>query len=504
MEVTVRKQNIKGFLWSFIDSMAGEGIQFVIGIILARLLMPREFGLIGMIYVFIAVSESFINSGFSSALIRKKDCTQKDYSTVFFFNLFAGIVFFAGLFLAAPAISSFFSEPQLKNIVRVLGLVLVIDALSLIQHTILTKRIDFKLQARISVISSVASGLIAIWMAYRGYGVWGLVAQRISRQAFNTLFLLLWNNWLPSFTFSNKSFKELFGFGSKLLASNIIDNIYNNLFSLIIGKYFSAAQTGLYAKADEFNRLPAHNLSGIIGRVSYPILCEMQNDPNRLRDSYRKLIKSTMFLTFFVMIGLAAIAEPLILSLIGEQWRESVVYFQMLAFVGMFYPLHVINLNMLQVKGRSDLFLKLEIGKKLLSIPAIVAGILFGIKVLLAGMMVNALLDYYLNSYYSGRLIGYSIKEQIKDILPSFILAAFTGILMFTGLQLSPYANALNVYLTTIFGTLLLIFVCELIKFRDYLYIKKQITGLFPETQWFNISDTAKIWIRIILRKQSL
>lgn len=481
MEQNNRNKTIKGFIWSFIDSMAGEGIQFVIGILLARLLMPREFGLIGMIYVFIAVSESFINSGFSSALIRKNNCTQKDYSTVFFFNLFASIVFFAGLFFAAPAISSFFSEPQLKPIVRVLGLVLVIDSISMIQHTILTKRIDFKLQARISVIASVASGIIAIWMAYSGYGVWSLVAQRLSRQAFNTIFLLLWNNWLPSLTFSRQSFKELFGFGSKLLVSSIIDNVYNNLFSLIIGRYFSAAQTGLYSKADEFNRLPSHNLSGIIGRVSYPLLCEMQDDPKRLRESYRKLIRATMFITFFVMISLAALAEPLIISLIGEKWSESVIYFQMLAFVGMFYPLHVINLNMLQVKGRSDLFLKLEIGKKLLSVPGILIGIFFGIKALLAGMMFNAIIDYYLNSYYSGRIIGYSFKDQIKDILPSFGLASAIGVLMFAGSRLLVFSHSINLYILLLAGVIVLVLTCELFKIKEYLYIRNKINPSFHQ-----------------------
>ena len=251
--MSLKQKTVSGLLWSFVDTIAGQGITFIIGIILARILSPREFGLIGMITVFIAISESFINSGFSSALIRKKDCTNIDFSTVFYFNLAAGILFFLILFFTAPFIAAFFNEPQLTAIVQVLGIVLIIDSLTLIQRTILTKRIDFKLQARISVIASLGSGVIAIVMAYKGFGVWSLVAQRIAKQGLNSIFLWLWNRWKPLLVFSMQSFKELFGFGSKLLVSGLIDTLYRNIYYLIIGKFFSAQELGYYTRADEFN-----------------------------------------------------------------------------------------------------------------------------------------------------------------------------------------------------------------------------------------------------------
>lgn len=473
--MSLKQKTVSGLLWSFVDTMAGQGITFVVGIILARLLSPREFGLIGMITVFIAVSESFINSGFSSALIRKKDCTDTDFSTVFFFNLAAGILFFLLLFFSAPAISGFFNEPELTAILQVLGIVLIIDSLTLIQRTILTKRIDFKLQARISVIASIGSGIVAITMAFYGFGVWSLVAQRIVKQGLNSIFLWLWNRWKPLLVFSKQSFKELFGFGSKLLVSGLIDTLYRNIYYLVIGKYFSAQELGLYTKADEFKRLPSQNLNAIIGRVTYPVLSTLQDDIPRLRNNYQKLIRSVMFITFILMLGMAAVAEPMIHTLIGAKWEPAIIYLQMLCFVGMMYPLHALNLNMLQVQGRSDLFLKLEVIKKIIAIPTIVIGIFFGIKIMIVGMMVNTLIAYYLNSYWSGVKIGYSFKHQVKDILPSFFLALSMGVLVYLLGELLPFSYPVNLIIQIVFGGLFVLVISEVTKFRDYIFAKELV-----------------------------
>ncbi|MDN5307373.1 MAG: teichuronic acid exporter [Eubacteriaceae bacterium] len=471
--MSLKQKTVSGLLWSFVDTIAGQGITFIVGIILARILSPREFGLIGMITVFIAVSESFINSGFSSALIRKKDCTNIDFSTVFYFNLAAGILFFLILFFTAPFIAGFFDEPKLKPIVQVLGIVLIIDSLTLIQRTILTKRIDFKLQARISVIASLGSGVIAIVMAYKGFGVWSLVAQRIAKQGLNSIFLWLWNRWKPLLVFSMQSFKELFGFGSKLLVSGLIDTLYRNIYYLIIGKFFSAQELGYYTRADEFQRIPSQNLNGIIGRVSYPVLASIQDDKLRLKNNYQKLIRSTMFITFILMLGMAAAAEPMIITLIGEKWRPSIIYLQMLSFVGMMYPLHALNLNMLQVSGRSDLFLKLEVIKKILAIPTIVIGVIWGIKIMIIGMMVNTLVAYYLNSYWSGRFIGYSFKQQVVDILPSFGLALTMAIFVYILGTFLPFSYLWVLIIQIIAGALFILLFCEITRFRDYLFVKE-------------------------------
>ncbi len=478
---TLKYKTITGLIWSFIDVAAGQGIQFIISIFLARLLLPRDFGLMGMIIVFIAISEAFVNSGFSSALIRKKNATQADYSTVFFFSLAVSVLFFISLFFSAGSISAFFNEPQLKSVIQVLGVVLVIDALTLIHRTRLTREIDFKLQSKISFIASAGSGVLAIIMALNGYGVWCLVAQRISRQTINSTLLIIWGRWLPSLSFSRNSFKELFGYGSKLLASSLIDNIYNNINSLLIGKYFSAVSLGFYNRADEFNKMPSYNMTSIIGRVSYPVLCSAQDDTARLREIYRKFIRNTMFISFNFMLLMAAVAEPMIITLIGEKWRESVILFQMLAFTGMFYPLHVLNLNILQVKGRSDLFLKLEIIKKILAVPAIVAGVVFGIKYMIAGMMINTLVDFYLNNHWSKKMIGYSFMEQLKDILPSFVQALPVAVIIYVAGTASPLGYGLTLLVQILLGTGLCILLNEVTRNHDYLYIKSTITEFIAE-----------------------
>jgi len=449
-----------------------QGISFIVGIVLARLLTPHEFGLIGMITIFIAISTSFINSGFGNALIQKQNCTQKDYSTVFYFNLLMGVIFFLILFFSAPAISRFFNEPQLIHLIQVLGIVLIIDALTIIQRTILTKRIDFKLQTKVSIISSILSGILGLTMALKGFGVWSLVVKQISQQTVNSVLLWTWNRWRPLFVFNVDSFRQLFSFGYKLLISGLIDTLYRNIYYLIIGKYFSAQELGYFTRADQFQSLPSSNVQNVISRVSYPVLSSIQDDIPRLREAYKKLIRSTMLITFILMMGMAAVARPMILSLIGDKWESSIIYLQMLCFVGMFYPLHALNLNMLQVQGRSDLFLRLEIIKKLLAVPIILIGIIWGIKAMIFAMIVNTVISYYLNSYWSGKLIGYSFTQQIKDIFPSFFLALVVNALIFS-LSFLEIKSLLIVLIIQISGGLLLtISICELLKFKDYIYIK--------------------------------
>ena len=471
--MSLKQKTVSGLIWSFVDTLASQGISFIISIILARLLSPSEFGLIGMITIFIAISQSFINSGFSNALIRKKDATNTDYSTVFYFNLVVGTLFYLILFLSAPAISRFFNEPQLISIVRVISIGLIISSLTIIQRTILTKRVDFKLQARISVIASSVSGIVAVVMAYKGFGVWALVSQTLINQALVSIFLWLWNRWRPILIFSKKSFNELFGFGSKLLVSGLIDTAYKNIYYLIIGKFFSPQELGYYTRAEGFKNLPSQNLNSIISRVTYPILSDIQDDIPRLKSSYKKLISSVMFITFTLMIGMAAVAEPMIHTLIGEKWEPSIIYLQMLSIVGMFYPLHALNLNMLQVQGRSDLFLRLEIIKKLIAIPVILIGIFIGIKAMIMGMFVNTIIAYYLNSYWSGTKIGYSFAEQVKDILPSLFLALVMGISTYFVGKILPFSYPIKLIIQIIFGAVFIISFSEITKFKEYVFIKK-------------------------------
>lgn len=470
---TLKQKTITGTIWSFIDSFANQGIQFIAGIVLARILSPREFGLIGMLTIFIALSQSFIDSGFTNALIRKKNCTQTDYSTVFYFNFVVGIIFYFILFFSAGSISVFFNEPQLELLLQVLGIGLILNALGIIQRTILTKDINFKLQTRVSIAASTLSGIIAIAMAFNGFGVWSLVALTLSRFGFTSFFLWMWAKWKPSLTFSTRSFKDLFSFGSKLLISGLIDTVYRNIYYFIIGKYFSAVELGYFTRADQFQALPSQQLTGVFGRVSYPILSTIQNDVKKLRNAYKQIIKSTMLITFVFMLGMAAIAKPMILTLIGEQWLPSVIYLQMLCFVGMFYPLHALNLNMLKVLGRSDLFLRLEIIKTVLAVPVIIIGILYGIKIMILGMLINTIIAYYLNSFWSGKLIGYSSFEQVKDILPSFLLAFTVAAIVYIIGNIIELSNILILVTQIITGAALTVILAEIFKINSYLYLKE-------------------------------
>jgi teichuronic acid exporter len=477
--MSIKQKTRSGLLWSFIDNFANMGIQFIIGIILARLLSPKEFGLIGMLTIFIAVSQSFINSGFSQALIRKKEPTQVDYSTVFYFNMIIGVICFLILIFCASAISRYFNEPQLKHLIQVLGLSLIINAFTIIQQTILIRRIDFKLQTKISIIASVVSGIIGVVMALAGYGVLSLVIKTIIMSAITSFLLWLWNRWKPLLVFSIQSFKELFSFGSKLLVSGLIETVYSNVYYLIIGKYFSAQELGYYTRADQFKALPSSNLTAVIQRVSYPVLSSIKEDIPKLKEAYIKIIRSTMLICFVLMLGMAAITRPMILVLIGEKWEPCIIYLQLLCFVGMFFPLHALNLNMLQVLGRSDIFLKLEIIKKAFAIPVIIIGVVWGIKAMILGMLINTLIAYYLNSYWSGRFIGYAFIDQIKDILPSLLLAVIMSSLVFAEGLLIPLHPLSLLIIQLISGALLMFGICEGAHFKDYLYIKNVVKDKF-------------------------
>ncbi len=467
--MSLKQKTISGLAWSFIDSMANQGVNFFIGIFLARLLSPKEFGLIGMTAIFLAVSQTFVDSGFSQALVRKTDCGQKDYSTVFYFNLAVGIFCYALLFILAEPISRFFNEPQLTLLTRVLALNVVINSLSVIQGAILVKKVDFKSKAKITVAASLISGVVGITMAYWGWGVWSIVWQIVSQNIISAGLLWLTGNWRPALLFDRASFREMYKFGSKLLASGLIDTIYRNIYYLVIGKYFSAAELGYYTRADGFKKVPSENLSGIVGRVGYPVLAMVKDDNVRLKAGYKKLIKSTMLISFVLMIGMAAAAKAMVLFLIGEKWLPCVPYLQLLCLVGMFYPLHALNLDMLNVKGRSDLFLKLEVIKKILAAPIIVIGIFYGIKIMIMGMLANSLFAYYLNSYWSGKMVNYPMKEQVLDILPSFLLAGAMGGMVFGLGIFLPFGSALTFALQVLAGAGLTIGLARLFKVDAYL-----------------------------------
>jgi O-antigen/teichoic acid export membrane protein len=469
---SLKQKTIHGLSWSFLDSFSNQGIFSLVGIVLARLIEPAEFAVLAMIAIFTAVAASVVDSGFRSALIRKNDCTGVDYSTVFYFNLGASILLYGILFFAAPFFARFFAEPRLTSITRICSLSLIINSFSIVQGVLLTKKIDFKTQAKISMSSSIISGIIAIILAYKGMGVWSLVWWGVIYAVVSCLFLWLQSHWRPIWVFSTKSFKELFGFGSKLLISGLIDTIYNNIYYPIIGKCFPPATLAFYHQAITYSSLLSTTLTSNIQRVSYPVLSSIQDDAVQLKAGFRKIIKTTMLIAFTLMLGLAVIAEPLILTLIGENWLPCVPYLQLMCFSSMLYPLHAINLNIINVRGRSDLFLKLEIIKKSIAVPLIFVAIYWGIEALLIGGIIISVISYFLNSYYSAGLINYSTKEQLKDILPLLFVAACVSLVVYgiTSFHLNSYFTLI---LQIIVCAALTIGIYERLKTPEYLDMKQ-------------------------------
>ena len=472
MSDSLRHKTIHGVGWSFVDNISSSGITFLVGLVLARLLTRAEYGVMAMIAIFIAISNSIIDSGFSNALIRKTHVERVDYNTVFYFNLTVSILIYIFLYLAAPIISVFFKEPILVEVTRVMGWILIINALAIIPRTQFVRDVNFKTQTKVSLISSVSSGFIGIGMALGGLGVWSLVGQQLSRQLLNTLFLWLYSKWHPVWEFSMKSFKELFGFGSKLLLSGLLDTIYKNIYYIVIGRFYTSAQLGQYTRAEQFNTIFSSNLTSVVQRVSYPVLSSIQEEPERLREAYRKIIKITMMVTFACMLGLAAVSKSLIVILIGDKWLPAVYFLQIICFSGMLYPLHAINLNMIQVRGRSDLILKLEVIKKIIAIVPIIIGVFCGIEYMLWGSVLTSFIAYFLNSRYSASLIFYPTKEQIKDILPTFITSFVVAFVMWvlSFWDISVYI-LLPLQITT--GILLALFIYEKLHLGEYLEVKQ-------------------------------
>ena len=470
-EESLKNKTIKGLVWSAVENVTKMGVTFVVSIILARLLSPVEYGLIGILTIFIAIFNAIVDSGFTNAIIRKQDVTDTDYSTVFYTNLVLSVILAVALFFSAKPISAFFERPELVSLTQVMSSVVVINALAIVQRARTTKAIDFKTQTKITFIASIGSGTIGIAMAYLGYGVWALVSQQISNQLLSTIFFWIYNRWMPKLIFSWVSFKEMWAFGSKLLASGLIDTAWKEVYQVVIGKCYSPATLGLYTRAKQFADLCSSNLTSVVQRVSYPVLSSIQDDRIRLKSAYQRVIKTTMLLTFVLMMGVVACAESMIYVLIGEKWMECVPMLQIICMYGMLYPLHALNLNMLQVQGRSDLFLKLEIIKKIIAIGPLLFGIFVDIYLMLVGSLVTSLIAYYFNAYYLGPFLNYSIKEQIKDILPSFGVAMAMAVPVFalSFIALNPF---IMLPLQILVGAVITIGICETTKLSEYLELK--------------------------------
>ncbi len=471
---SLKDKTLSGIFWSIINTLSIQGTQFYIGIVLARLLSPEEFGTVSLMTIFISVSTLFINSGFGSALIKKQDCTQQDYSTVFYYNLLIAGVCYLIIFLISGWIADFYKQPILKDLIRVFGFVLIIDSFSMIQVTLATKRIDFKIIAKVSLVAGIISGIVAIILAYIGYGIWSLVIRALCSSLISSCLYWIWNKWRPSLTFNTASFKEMFAFGSKLLGSSIVAKVFEGMNAVVIGKYISVAELGYFMRAESLKNLPVQNFSSIISKVSYPALAKLTHDSTALKTGYKKLMIMTMFISFFFMFLLAAIAKSLVLILLTEKWRFSIGYLQLLCFVGVLYPMHSLNMNILILKGKTGRYFKLTVVKQMLMIPGLVIAVFIGIKGMIYYMILNGVLNYFINSSSSADLMNYGIREQLLDILPPLFVTGAAGILSFciTIFPLNDYVMLLTQILVFFVAALV---IAELSQLKAYILLKEMV-----------------------------
>lgn len=468
-EESVKGSTISGVKWTLLEQSVVQVVTFVLGVVLARLLNPTDYGTIGVLSIFMAVSGTFIDSGFGQALIRKQDCTEKDYSTILYFNLLVSTLCYVALFICSGLIADFFKLPILSPIVKIYCLTLVINALGTVPRTKLTKELQFKLISKINVLSAIFSSVIGVVLAYFGLGVWALVLQAVLSGIFSNLILWLYSKWKPAFIFSRKSFDEMFGFGSKLLAGGLIWQIYSNLTPIIIGKFFSAKDLGLYSRGCNIAQLPASIIFGVISRVAYPIFATLQDNTERLINIYRKYIKISSMLIMFALILLAALAKPIVLILLTEKWAPCIIFLQLYAISILTDHVDKLNLNLLVVVGRSDLHLKLEVYKRVVSLAILFASIPFGVVGICVSKIIYSQIALMFNTYYAGKLFGMGYWAQWKD----FAVYIFYGLVASTPAFLLTYTTMSN-WFVCIVGALVAIgiYIILLAYKKDQSYIE--------------------------------
>ncbi|MDB5012565.1 MAG: flippase, partial [Daejeonella sp.] len=442
--MSLKQKTIKGFIWNFAQQFSLQIITFLVSIVLARILSPADFGVMGILTLLIAIGTTLTETGLTSSLIRTQEPSEDDYSTIFIINIGVAFVFYLLLFALAPFIAQFLKTESLTSVIRIFSISLIIRSFVAVHTAVLTKAMDFKLQSTIQIPSLIAGGLTGIYMAYMGFGIWSLVWMNIVQSFFFAVQHWLRMDWRPALVFNKERFKFHFLFGYKITLSGLLETVFQNIYSIIIGRYFSTAQLGFYLRAYSLRQLPVQNIAEALNKVSYPFFSEIQNDDIKLKEGYKKLMTQMVFWLTPCLLVLFVLAEPLIRFLFTDKWLPSVPYFKILLIAGITYPLHSFNLNILKVKGRSDLFLKLEIVKKVFTAIGIALTISFGLYALLYFQLANSVISYFINAYYSGEMINYPIKEQIEDILPPLSLSLLLAFLFLIANSSIPYIKHLN------------------------------------------------------------
>lgn len=466
--MSLKKQVLRGFIWSFLQQFSTQLIAFLVQIILARILLPAEFGLIGMLTVFIGIGTALFEGGMTSSLIRVSKIDSRDYSTVFFFNLGISIFIYIVFFVVAPYIALFYRQPILTDIARVYGLSFVFLAFGTVQNTILTKEMKFRKQALITFPALLIGSGLGIFLAYENFGVWSLVYSMLVTNFLTSIFLWFSSDWYPQFIFDIDKFKLHFHFGYKMTLSSLLDTVFTNIYQIIIGRIYSPVTVGYYTRANSLMMLPVGNISGALNKVVFPLFAKVQDDIPSLRSAYKKIMLIVLFIVTPIIVLMGLLAKELVVFLFTEKWLKMVPIFQIICFSGILYPLHLYNLLILQVKGRSDLFLRLEIIKKVILVIIIVVSIFFGFKALLFGYVISSIVALFINTHYAGSIIDYTMKQQLLDIIPIFFLSILMAItVFFVNSALVDFNNITRLIIGSSVGIIVYTFLAFILKFQS-------------------------------------
>ena len=478
-EDNLKASVLSSLFWTFLERGGVTGVQFIVQIILARLLLPEDYGIIALIVVFIAISQTFVQSGLGTALIQKKEVTDEDYSSVFYLTLVVALVFYGILFLAAPFIAAFYNQPLITPVLRVLGLTLFFGAINTIQNAVIARNFQFRKLFISSLGAVLLSGVIGVAMAYTGYGVWALVGQQLTSIIALCAIMWLTVKWRPKLLFSLTRVKELFSFGWKLLVSGLMDVIYNNLSSLIIGKLYPASMLGYYTKGQEFPNVLVSNINSSIQAVMFPAYAKNQDNRPMVKQIMRRALVTSSFLVFPAMAGLAAVAEPLVILLLTEKWLVAVPFLQIFCAVYALWPIHTVNLQAINALGRSDVFLKLEILKKIVGVSMLAVTVPIGIYAMALGMIVTGIIATLINSYPNKLLLDYSFTEQWRDLMPALILS-----LIMCGVAYSVLFLGLSVWATLVLqigvGVVVYTGLAWVLGLESFTYVMDTVREYFP------------------------
>lgn len=451
----LKKSTIKGLSWSLIESVSSQGIRFLIGVILARLLLPEMFGLVAMLLIFITLGEIFVDSGFGTAIIQKQELTEIETSSVFYFNIIIGFIAAALLFYGSTLIAKFYNQPALEPLAKSLSLIFIINSFGMVQSNILVKKVDFKSLAKINTFANLISGLTAIILAFVGYGIWSLIIQQLSAAAIRNISYWLYSNWRPGFVFSSNSIRQMLKFSLSILIIGILNRTTESFYYMIIGKLFSASELGFFSRANQLQSFPSHTSAMLVGRVTFPVFSKIQNDPEILKSGLQKILTILSFIIFPVMVGMAAVAKPLISVLLTDKWLSAVPYLQLLTVVGVFYPLEWIRQQAMQAVGRPDLSLRIEIVKKLALFASVAVMWYWGVFGIITGIIFASVLSFSLNVFYTSIVTQYSTKEQLYDMAPYIIISLIMGILSYSMvILLENYSSFCQLFIPSIAGFL--------------------------------------------------